>query len=584
MAAGRAAATPARHGGQGVPPRRFGPRVAVLTRSAAAALLPPVALYFGLALTSVQEIGRVGEVAIGWTPGSPPQVAVDLDPARWADGAAPRSAGHRLGPWVASQTRPVERLEVPVLGGWPWMINAHTGGLPDWPARLAAIALGDAGPRLAHLIQGLGVLLATAALGGRAAGPRGAVAVGLCLASSWPFIFYRNALGGTENVLLAAVVGGLWAVEGARAGRPWALPLGALAVAAGVHAKLSFVASAAAIGVLAWTGPRGGRAIAAGGLGGLLGLLPAVWTAAHHRLGVDGHPHVFSHDFPAAQLARLGLGAAPAREQLGENLRAWAVDPLTFLERAYGAAAPPGAPPIPEAAAAGAWGVLLLGAAAALRSGPEGGPHRRAAGLLLLQVPLLLLIGRDLHHLGQAAPALALAAGLGAERLGRRLRVPRLALAALLCPAVLGGVYALMRTDPALRTVPTLTFTRSGQAALAALVRGAGVQRLTVCDYEAMGALDPLLEGVTVEHAWGAASRRPFEPAVDARFAEALLAHAAGGHLLLLRASAPMVYNLGPEPRALQRVPGFAVEEVGALPVPGGKARAATLLEVRAIP
>jgi hypothetical protein len=263
-----------------------------------------------------------------------------------------------------------------------------------------------------------------------------------------------------------------------------------------------------------------------------------------------------------------------------QNLEAWALEPLAFLERAYGAS---GAPELRAAAALG-WAALAVGAAAAARAGPEGGAHRRAVGLLVLQVALLLLLGRDLHHLGQAAPALALAAGLGAERLARRLPAPRLALPLLLAPGLVAGLGALAATDPALRTVPTLTFTRGGQEALAGLVRAAGVRRLTVCDYEAMGALEPLLPEVEIAHAWGAASRRPFEPGVDAAFPAALLAHAAGGHLLLLRASAPMVYNLGPEPRALQAVAGFEVEEVGTLPTPDGRRRAATLLAVRKTP
>jgi len=543
-----------------------------------------VALYLGLSLGCARELGRVGEVAIGWTPGPPPQVAVNLDPVRWADGAVPATAGHRLGPWIASQARPIERLELPGLGAWPWMINAHTGGLPDWPARAAAAALGDAGARLAHLGQGLAVLLATLALGGRAAGARGALAVGLCLASAWPFIFYRVALGGTENALLMAVVAGLWAVEGARAGRPWAPAVGALALALGMHAKWSFAASALALGALAAAGPRPARALGAGLGGALIGLLPAALSALHHRGAVPAVPHVFSHDFPAAQLARLGAGAAPAREQLLQNLRAWALEPLSFLERAYGATVDPGLlpPALPVGAAALGWAVLAAGSVISVRDGPDGGPQRRAAALLFVQVPLLLLLGRDLHHLGQAAPALALAAGLGAERLSRRLPAPALLL--LLAPTVLSGAWALQRTDAALRTVPTLTFTRGGQAALAELVRAAGVRRLTVCDYEAMGALEPLLAGVEIEHAWGAASRRPFEPDVDARFPEDLLAHAAGGHLLLLRASAPMVYNLGPEPRALQRVPGFDVVEVAALRTPDGRARAATLLQISRSP
>ena len=98
-------------------------------------LLVAILIYGLLSAVSATDMGIVGEVAIGWGLERPPQVLVSVDPMLWADGAAERSAGHRAGPLIASQVRPLEQL---YLGGWtlPLAINQYTSGLPDWPSRL----------------------------------------------------------------------------------------------------------------------------------------------------------------------------------------------------------------------------------------------------------------------------------------------------------------------------------------------------------------------------------------------------------------------------------------------------------------
>ena len=50
-------------------------------------LLLALFVYGILSAITIQELGRVGEVAQSWTRGAPAQVVVSIDPILWADGA-----------------------------------------------------------------------------------------------------------------------------------------------------------------------------------------------------------------------------------------------------------------------------------------------------------------------------------------------------------------------------------------------------------------------------------------------------------------------------------------------------------------
>lgn len=561
-----------------------------------------VGLYLGLSVATVTDVGRVGEVATGWTPGPPPAVLVNLDPPLWAAGDQAPSAGHRFGPLVASQTRPIERFELGPVS-LPLAINAYTGGPPDWPARTAVATTGtDHAATVVHVLGGAFLVLWLHRFLLTHAGLAAATAGGAVLASQWSFVFYRKVLGGTELVLLAAALLAIqtaWTHRWAGLKRPY-LWLGA-ALGIGILAKLPFVLTAGALGaaLVLTHRDRPDRTVPrASGLGwGLLALTtltaPLWITALHHGLFVPEHPHIRSHDFPQVQWRRVldvfSGGSAPVREQ-GGNIVSWAIQPLSFFELAYG-----GAPlSRPSAGAVVGWGVLAVGAALSWwRRPPSPGAAltRLVSVLLVLQVAALGFVARDLHHLAQAAPTLALAAGLAADRLAR-LRAPtpglRRTLLACLCvlPFVISGTATLWATDTAVSSIPVATFTRPGQQQLRDWLEDAAIERLVVCDYESYGLMERLLPDAEVVHGWGAASRRYSESDVNATFLPDLVrlaAGASGGHLLVMRSSAPMIYNLRATDRQLSEAAasvGLHIEPVGELPAQDGKTPAARLFAV----
>jgi hypothetical protein len=286
-------------------------------------------------------------------------------------------------------------------------------------------------------------------------------------------------------------------------------------------------------------------------------LLLAAWASAH-----AGLPVVPSHDTLALQLARVGatlsalLGDArlPAREG-ASNLLAFLGDPRAALHAAWGAT------PVPLLS--GLRGVTfatsLAGAVLAWRSRGTPDPSGALLRFLSLAVPLQLavitLVNREMHHLGQVSVGLALLVALGAERVAGAFTPPRgiaRALLTLVCvaPMVVAGVRQRAGTDALLDTVRTPTFMQRGQAELGALLRAHAddCPRVVVADYESFGVLEGVAPEVRVTHAWPAVAR-----GVD-RGALLRAAADAGACLLSVRPSAPMVYGWAPSGADLARV------------------------------
>lgn len=539
--------------------------------------------YLALAAGTARSVGVVGEVAIGWGLGRPPVSLVSVDPPLFADGATPPTDGHRAGPLVASRVRPLERLALGPVD-LPLAINRYTGGPPDWPARLVyALTRSVRAVTALHVALG-GLLLVLLVRFARAhAGRCVALGAGLVLATDWSFVFYRKVLGGTELGLLFGLLLcliGLWSRRWT-GGRLGLLLLGA-GVGLGLLAKATFVVTLGALAatalVMRWDrgpmrAPLPQNAIAAAVLAAVL-VSPLVVAAAHSAWAPPPEIALQTHDFGGQQWSRvwnaLTGGATPAREGLG-NLALWGTRPLAFFHVAYGA---------PDSPVSGtrvaAWLVLAVGLALPwLRRHPtpRDALARFVSVLLPLQVLGLFAVARDLHHLAAATPTIALAAGLALDQLAGLRSPPRsprrlLLVAALSLLWVFPGVRDLLRTDRVVGAISVPTFTSTGQTELAALLRDNNVEQLVVADYESYGMLELVAPEVAVEHVW---------PAVSVLRADALpavLRYARGKHLLLVEASAPMVYNLRADGRRLQREAaeaGVAVEQVAALP--GDRAR-----------
>lgn len=522
---------------------RFSPSVAIAAAG-----------YLALAAGSANGVGIVGEVAIGWALPAAPRVLVALDPPRAA------TEGGRAGPLAASQVRPVESLVVgPVV--LPLAVNAYTGGPPDWPARAARALTGSlAAGTATHVALGL-ALLALAHRFLRFHGtPTAAAATAFVLATDWGFVFYRKVLGGTEVLLQAAGLLIVWALWSRRwKGGHHGTTAIAVGVGLGLLAKTTFVATLLAIGLAAILTRRDRPALKppprvnGAALAGLVLLcLSPLWVSALHHGLLPAGPRVVSHDTLTLQIQRAWsgwTGPAPAREGL-MNLLYFLGNPLAFFHGAYGTVA---VPPVSALRTLG-FGVTALGVALEWRdraASPSGGLLRFLAILVPLQVALLFVANRDLHHLAQATVSGALLVGLAADRVAAALAPPRSAMRALatgifVLPHVLAGVHHLASTDAVIATARSPGFTEGGQAALVEALRGAGVTRLVTSDYEVYGMLEARAPEIAVTHTWGALSR-------GERDGSAILRLASDGWYLSVRPSAPMIYNWTPNAESVAR-------------------------------
>lgn len=506
-------------------------------RSVALAL--GLALYAGHALGTVRAVGFVGEVDIGWALAEPPRVL-----ASW--GEPPEVAA--LGPLEARATRPLEVLRLgPVV--MPLAVNTYTGGLADWPARLATLLGGRAAGVGVHLLLGA-LLLALAHRFLRFHGtPTAAGAVALLLGTDWCFVFFKRVLGGTEILLQAAGLLVLWSLWSRRwkGGRHGTVAM-ALGVGLGLAAKLTFVPTLLALG-LAAVATRWDRPLVnppAPVRAWILVALPAVCLSPllvanlhHAALAVP----VRSHDVLGLQFERLLDGGHMGREALVNLLRFFG-NPLDWLSSAWGTVSTGALDPLRVASLM----VAVVGAALEWRDptrSPSAALLRFLSVFVPVQVVLLFLANRDLHHLAQATVPLACLCALGADRLAATLYPPRswlraLATAILVLPLCWSGSAQLRATDAVVGTARAALFRATGQDALFAMCREHGVQRVVTTSYEAYGLLEQGLPGVLVTHAWGAV-------AAGERDLEALQDLASGGHYLRLRGSAPFVYDWRPE-------------------------------------
>jgi len=503
-------------------------------------VLPALAAmaFVAIAWFASRDVGLVGEAAIAWAMRRPPRVAVDLAPLRWADGLADPTAGSAWGPLVASQVRPIERIHLAGIDV-PLLVNGHTTALPDWPDALVYAATGSLSlVRFGHFLVGAAIILVSARLAARIGSPRAAVLVAVLLATDWAFGFYKAALGGTELLLQVAVLLGVSVLVGE--GRCRTL---AAAMALGLVAKLAFVPVGCAMAIVYLaTGRRPARRELVLGLAAIaLAAVPYAVGAFHHA-SIPSEPHVVSHDFPSVQWSRVTRwirgGHGGARESLAA-VGSFFGNPLAFFGPAYGAAAPSPFSPL-----------RLLGWIFVLRGALGGGRTVRIlGGFLVLSTVALLAAAREMHHLAMLTPALALWAALSLDALAKE---SNFRAAVVVAPLVIANAVALASTGRVLATVHPPTFTTSDQAALVALLRDNGVQRVVVSDYASYGMLDVLAPDIDVQHVWAYTSWRgtPGLPNV--------LRLASGAYLLVVESEAPLRYDLHPTLPTLEEKARFA--------------------------
>ena len=517
-------------------------------------------LYTLLGLLTVNAVGPVGEVALGWSLGSPPMVLRSFD--------GELAEGPSLGPLKSSQVRPLERIELGPLS-LPLAVNSYTGGPPDWPARLAHAIAGQRGAVAMHLVLGALLLgLVHRFLRFHGTSGAGGLAV-LVLAADWSFIFYRKVLGGTEILLMAAGLLLVWSTWSRRWGGgrhgSYAIPV---AVGLGLLAKITFLPTLLAWGLallltrsdkpklkppspLPWAWMLGIP---------VLLTLPLWVTWLHHGLAMPEAGHIQSHDFLSLQLERSFSGLsglftgdrAPARE-VPSSLLWFLGDPLAWLDQAYGGTHQH-VPVWPRIVG----GCILIGGSSLEWLRPREDRSGALLRIFSLFVPLQLLLiwlaNRDLHHLAQATPMLAIWFGLAGTRLlatGVNPRNPLRGVAALTLalPLMIPGALALRHTDSAVESGRIPHFRAQGQEALADMLRRNQVHTLRASDYDLYGMLEIQVPEIRVLHGWGAASHAANRTQAFADF----LRLSTGHHLLLVRPSAPMRYNLSPTPSRLRK-------------------------------
>ena len=527
-------------------------------------LVVALLLFVGLAATTVRDVGVVGEVAAPWALEAPPRVVV-----AWSESGIPILAGdHRLGPLAASQVRPTERL---VLGpvSLPLAVNSYTGGPPDWPARAVHAVTGRLGAVVAlHVALGALLLVLVHRFLRFHGTDIAAALAALALATDWSFVFYRKVLGGTEVLLQAAGLLALWALWSRRwAGGRHGAPAVAVGAGLGLMAKVTFAATLGALATAALATRRDRPALKPPPTPHwwvlaaiVLGLTLPLWVAALHHLAVP-EPHLRSHDQLGLQWDRAWRGltnlfegrSGPAREP-ASTLWAYVAHPLSWFEDAYG-----GSPPGPSPWRLFGWGAVVAGSALEWwrrSNSPAGALLRFLSVYGPLQVLVLWLANRDLHHLAQATPTVCLWFGLAVERLAATVtqsKSPKRAALALLLalPWLWSGPQLLRTTDPVLATLAAPQFTESGQRELTEALRAAEVEALWAADYDLYGMLETRLPELEVTHAWGDVSRR-FK---DREAATAdLLQAARGAHVLFLEPSALRIYDLSPSPTDLGRI------------------------------
>jgi hypothetical protein len=164
--------------------------------------------------------------------------------------------------------------------------------------------------------------------------------------------------------------------------------------------------------------------------------------------------------------------------------------------------------------------------------------------ITLAQILILSFIAKDLHHLAMATPSFyLLLVFLWKENidLGWKLSI-------CILPFLGGNVQVLLDSSRHLSAVKTPSFSVESQQKIATLLQKNQVQTLLTMDYEIYGVLEVLSPEISVTHSWGAISHERMKALPQ------LLQESKGGHLLVLRSSSGMIYNLRPSTKSLEQL------------------------------
>jgi hypothetical protein len=480
-------------------------------------LIGIISIYF-LFVYNLFPIGIVGEVAASWT--KTPLVIQETTPLT-------TTVLDSFGPFTLRSTRPILSL-----GSIPIAANIYTSAIPDWPSAILFSIFKSAEVSLLwpsffgafFLITVFWLLKSHLNLFHRF------LIIGL-LGSDWIFLFYKKALGGTETLLqlswLLCIVA-LFQFQKKEDGSQllgWGIGLG-------IFAKVTFILNLLPIAV-AWILIRPTRY-------SLLSILKPILLCLFFPILTlilfwDIDIIVRSHDFLSLQWERivsvLSMSPSPAREN-SWNIVLWMLDPLPFFEFAYQT-------PIQTKH----WllkGIGWIVALVILFSNRKDIRLQMITILLFSQVIILGLIAKDLHHLAMATPLFAIWLAMLTQHLSTKKTI------LFMLFWLVGNIQILSKSSSTIASVQTPSFTKVNQLNLVALLEKNSVRQLMTMDYEVYGVLEALAPTIEVTHTWAAISH---ERVAALPY---LLKQSVGGHLLLLKSSSRMIYNLYPSENQLE--------------------------------
>ena len=495
-------------------------------------LLLLIFLYFCIQAFSFRELGFVGEVCMGWA--NTPTVLSDTNPLSWSNARIEPSSGSSWGPLNANETRPLEELQLGPVS-LPLAINQYTGGLGDWPSRILFLLYPS--PlfiRIWHVVLG-GILIGIVAhIFLKKNRPIAGYVAALILATDWSFLFYKQALGGTEICLQIAIIGLFWVLLYRKDMLFFLFFMGL-----GLQAKLTFVfvLLPLLLGMAVFKKwPENKRSLH-GCIALALLLSPLCISWLHHSY-VDGL--IYSHDGFEMQLKRVQAAFSSSKggsvRENSQNLLLWFGSPVLFYEHIYKLSTP---------VLLGGWiripFLFLLGCTIPfLKNSKE---LLFCAFVLTAQIIVVAVAAKDLHHFAMLVPIYAIVLGLLAEALWKK----KAWMLLMFAPIAAGSALDVIQSDKLLKQISTPTFRYSDQQNMLQLLKKHNVQKMVTMDYEIYGLVEYLAPQIQVIHGWGAIShkRRKALPG--------LLKAAKGGHLLVLSSSMPMIYNLRPDSLQLER-------------------------------
>ena len=467
-------------------------------------------------------IGLVGEVTPMWA--NPPRVLASTTPIQ-------DSILAEFGALQLRATRPILSFS-----GIPISLNTYTSAIPDWPHFLVyRLSQSPFAIQLSQLFFTLGFLfLLQRKLRPLLSQPWTLLFLFL-LISDWNFLFYKKALGNTEILLQFSWILCICAFHQWQKKDDGSSLLG-WGIGLGFLAKITFVLNLLPITL------------------GLLLIRPKQisWKKIFLPITLCALPFLLtialfwgqefpirSHDFFTLQWERVQQALSGKNSSIREqhnNLWLWLLDPLPFIQQAYKV------PNIsPHWLLKGSGLLMTLGLFWRKRNNRM---LRFLGTITLTQILVLSFIAKDLHHLAMATPLFwLLLVFLWKENvdLGWKLSI-------YILPFLGGNAQILLDSPTHLSAVQTPSFSAESQQNIVNLLRQHQVQQLLTMDYEIYGVLEALSPEIAVTHGWGAISHE------RGKALPKLLQEAEGGHLVVLRSSSGMIYNLRPSTQKLAQL------------------------------